>query len=170
MLLKHAVRTTYTLLFVKLVHLAHIAANILFRQSRQYNFCVIKDRTLIPRPSFAHPGHFTTYLECACLNTLQQRALDLDEGLPSLLGDADNEKICSVCKRYVFVSKAYEDRHYLLLNDRRSAKRKAAKNVSQLHVCTYKDCGKEFTTYYLLTRHKKQTGHKCQRGRKRLQV
>ena len=62
--------------------------------------------------------------------------LGLDEGLPSLQHVEDEEKVCSVCKRYVFVSKADKDRH-LLIHDQRSVKRKADQGVAQPQVCTF---------------------------------
>ena len=106
-------------------------------------------------------------LEARQHQTPRQKALGLDEGLPSLQHVEDEEKVCSVCKRYVFMSKADKDRHLLLIHDQRSAKRKADQGVAQPLVCTFPGCGKEFATHYQLIRHKKDTGHKCQRGRKR---
>ena len=68
-------------------------------------------------------------LEARQHQTPRQKALGVDEGLPSLQHVEDEEKVCSVCKRYVFVSKADKGRHLLLIHDQRSAKRKADQGV-----------------------------------------
>ena len=163
MLMKHAVRTSYTQLFIKCAipscthcsrHPVHAVESLQFLRDHQ-------GRMLTPHPSLTHPGHFSTFLECVNFCTPRQKALGLDEGLPSLQHVEEEKKVCSVCKRYVFVSKADKDRHLLLIHDQRSAKRKADQGV---HISR---CGKEFATHYQLIRHKKDTGHKCQRGRKR---
>ena len=77
MLVKHAVRTSYTQLFIKCAipscthcsrHPVHAVKSVQFLRDHQ-------GRMLTPRPSLTHPGHFSTFLECAHFCTPRQRLL-----------------------------------------------------------------------------------------------
>ena len=92
--------------------------------------------------------------------------------------NAGIQKMQSPCEfgcKYVFASKRDEDRHHHLvhpaeLRAKQREKRKPSNIVAQAAKktccrCTFEGCDMSFTSYNQMSQHKKQEGHKLQRGR-----
>ncbi|XP_062515262.1 uncharacterized protein LOC134190768 [Corticium candelabrum] len=169
----HAVRKTHMLQFMKCDSgSCHHCSTRPVRATTAVNFLRRHGGCLMtPRPSNNHEGHYCTFLEAALMEDMGCKPLQLDYGLPSLLGKVNH--VCELCNRYVFQSEADRTRHLQRIHNRSKRKEAVQAHTEQQaapkpsHNCTYTGCGHIFSTQYQLQRHKQETGHKCRAGRKK---
>lgn len=172
--LRHATRSSYMLQFLKCesVSCIHCSLHPVKAPEAVAFLRAHGNRLMTVRPSTLFPGHFCSFLECAFLEEDHHKAPLLpDVDLPSLAATDREDRLCSDCSRYVFKSKADQDRHCLLIHDHRARQRKTADSQAAIqYKCTFANCGLLFSSQYQLNKHKAAAGHKCRPGRKRKNV
>ena len=115
-------------------------------------------------------GHFSptptlqTSSELTYMSYLELKWKKSDKRSPDLHCPSLNESNtfrCESCRHLLFLSNAALERHtkYCHISSTLTHKRKSE------HICTYKDCGLHFGSYYKLNKHKKEKGHLLKRGR-----
>jgi hypothetical protein len=174
-LVRHVVRRTNQLEFFKCDDPACTpCSKEPIREESRPAFAFLKKfggRLPTPTPDvFSGNGHYLTFLDH--LHLPASTVLKIDQGLPSLKGQSDDETRCKRGCNWVFTSKTEREKHEILvhptarkadMDHARSVQSTTVPTADAVFICKHdvdgKSCGLQFSTKYFLTKHKDEKGH-----------